>query len=125
MRGMTSQQKFLVEFAVLTIAALLAMFYPGYGLHLGVILIAIVRFGLKGNSADSWSVLGLIIVTGIALFLLVEGPSELVTSFLFGDVPRKMNGKPWISWNTIVFILWLVMVWRLRKRHDFKTPPIV
>ncbi len=125
MRGMTSQQKFLVEFIALTIAALLAMFYPGYGLQFGVIFIAIVRFGLKGSSADSWSVLGLIIVTGAALFLLIDEPSRGVAIILFGNSLTKANGKPWISWNTIVFILWLVMVWRLRKRHLLTSPPIV
>lgn len=124
MRGMSSQQKFLVEFVVLTFGAIYTLAHPAIGLQLSVIAIAITRFGLKGANADSWSVLSLIVVTGIALFLMLDAPARSIGQFLLGDAATRMNGKPLISADALVLVLWAFMVWRLRKRYQLTTPPI-
>jgi hypothetical protein len=122
---MSFQQKFLVEFVVLTFGAIYTLSHPAIGLQLSVIAIAITRFGLKGANADSWSVLSLIIVTGIALSLLLDATSRSIGQFLLGDAATQMNGKPRISNGALVLVLWAIMAWRLRKRYQLTTPPIV
>lgn len=111
--------KYLIEFALLTTAAGLALVSPGYGLPAGVMLWVIGRAGLRFETVTGGRALALMVVTGLCLLSLAfQVPQGAwFTRNVTATGAAVIVVEPAISattWAWTVFVVWLLAVWRLQ-----------
>jgi hypothetical protein len=116
---MYSGTRYLIEFALLSTAAGLALVSPAYGLPAGVMLWAIGRAGIRFETVTGGRAMALTVVTGLCLlslaFQVPQGAwftsKVTTTGTVVAIVEPAISGATW-AWT--VFIVWLLAVWQLQ-----------
>lgn len=85
---MNSGTKYLIEFAILSTAAGLALVSPDYGLPAGVMLWVMGRVGVRFETVTGGGALALTVVTGLCLLSLAFQVPQA------GWITRKLDGSP-------------------------------
>lgn len=118
---MNSGTKYLIEFAILSTAAGLALVLPGHGLSAGVMLWVMGRAGVRfeTETVTGGGALALTVVTGLCLLSLAFQVPQAgwITRKVMMTGTTVMVVEPTISattWAWSVCVVWLLGVWRLQ-----------